>query len=99
MDRKNGSRGLSDSVLSQPKAIQSLLTSITVTLLLAQEADPHMVIEILGRSQIRMTSRYAHVVVRAEISSASCDQAVVVDHAADAGLSSDAVLAEVGRFG
>jgi hypothetical protein len=33
-----------------------------------------------------------------KVSSASCDQAVLVDQAADAGLSSDAVLAEAGRF-
>jgi hypothetical protein len=34
-----------------------------------------------------------------KISSTSCDQAVFVDQAADASLSSDVVLVEVGRFG
>jgi hypothetical protein len=34
-----------------------------------------------------------------ETSSTSCDQAVFVDQATDASVSSDAVLAEVGRFG
>lgn len=33
------------------------------------------------------------------ISSTSCDQAVFVDHAADARVSSDTVLLKIGRFG
>jgi hypothetical protein len=33
------------------------------------------------------------------ISSTSCDQAVFVDHAADARMSSDTVLLKIGRFG
>jgi hypothetical protein len=37
--------------------------------------------------------------VRAENSSKSCDQAIFVDQATDASLSSDTVLTEIGRLG